>query len=63
MDSGKGFWLTDDEAHLVHKLVSDAFTRATDDTVADEIGNSDAIATAAQLYMRMADAMKDGRFR
>ena len=59
---GNGFSLTDEEAYLVYKLVSRAIIRSTNETVGDEIGNPDTIATAAQLYMRMADAMKEGRF-
>jgi hypothetical protein len=59
---GNGFSLTDQEAYLVYKLVSDAITRSTNKTVGVEIGNADAIATAVQLYMRMADAMEGGRF-
>lgn len=62
LESRDGFRLTDAEAHLVHKLASDAIERATDDTVLDMIGDADAIATAAQLYMRLADAMQEGRF-
>ena len=59
---GSGFTLTDEEAYLVYKLVSDAFTRSTDATVEREIGNADAVSTAAYLYMRMAEAMREGRF-
>ena len=59
---GNGFHLTDQEAYLVHKLVADAIMRSTNETVLDEIGDADAIATAAELYMRMAEAMKEGRF-
>jgi hypothetical protein len=62
MEQSSGFSLTDQEAYLVYKLVSDALFRSTNNTVQEEIGNADAIATAVQLYMRMADAMEGGRF-
>jgi hypothetical protein len=59
---GNGFTLTDEEAYLVYKLVSRAIIRSTNETVGEEIGDADAIATVVELYMRMADAMKEGRF-
>jgi hypothetical protein len=62
MDSGNGFTLTDEEAHLVYRLVSDAFTRASDENVQRVIGNEDAVNVAAELYVRMAEAMQRGRF-
>lgn len=62
MDSGNGFMLTDEEAHLVYRLVSDAFTRARDENVQHVIGNEDAVSVAAELYMRMVEAMQRGRF-
>lgn len=48
------FHLTNEEADLVHKLVSDALERATDETVQREIGDADTIRTAVGLYMRLA---------
>jgi hypothetical protein len=62
MDSGNGFHLTDREAHLVYKLVSDAISRSTNETVGREVGNSEAIARAVGLYVRMSNAMQGGRF-
>ncbi len=59
---GRGFSLTNEEALLVHKLVGDAITRSSDDTVWEEIGDPDAITTAVRLYTRMAEAMQGGRF-
>lgn len=59
---GSGFSLTDQEAYLVHKLVRDAIARSTDETVGREIGGADDIATAVELYMRLADEMRGGRF-
>jgi len=59
---GRGFNLTNEEALLVHKLVVDAITRSSDDTVWEEIGDEDAVRTAVRLYTRMADAMQGGRF-
>jgi hypothetical protein len=59
---GNGFSLTDEEAYLVYKLVSDAISRSTSETVEREIGNPDAIATAVGLYIRISDAMQGGRF-
>lgn len=55
--SGNGFKLTNEEAYLVHKLVSDAIARTTDKTVQHEIGDASAIRTAMRLYMRMSEAM------
>jgi hypothetical protein len=57
--TGNGFKLTNDEAYLVYKLVSDAITRSTDKTVQHEIGDASAVSTAMRLYMRMSEALPD----
>jgi hypothetical protein len=55
--TGNGFKLTNEEVYLVHKLVGDAITRATDKTVQHEIGDASAVNTAMRLYMRLSDAL------
>jgi hypothetical protein len=61
--TGNGFKLTNDEAHLVYKLLGDAFTRSTDATVGREIGDEIDVRTAANLYMRMFEAMRSHQSR
>ncbi len=55
--TGNGFKLSNEEAYLVHKLVSDAIARSTDKTVQHEIGDASAVNTAMRLYMRLSDAL------
>jgi hypothetical protein len=55
--SGNGFKLTNEEADLVYRLLGNAFTHSTDETVRREIGDEIDVRTAANLYMRMFEAM------
>lgn len=55
--TGNGFKLTNEEAYVVYKLVSDAIALSTDGTVQHKIGDESAVSTAMRLYMRMSDAM------
>jgi hypothetical protein len=55
--SGNGFKLTNEEAYVVYKIVSDAIARSTDKTIQREIGDESAVRTAMSLYLRMFDAM------
>ena len=57
MASGNGFKLTNEEAYVVYKLVSDAIALSTDGTVQQKIGDESAVGTAMRLYMRMSAAM------
>lgn len=59
--TGKGFKLTNEEAYLVHKLVSDILARTTDKTIAHDIGNESDVSIAMRLYLRLSNAMPSKR--
>jgi uncharacterized NAD-dependent epimerase/dehydratase family protein len=57
--TGNGFKLTNEEAYLAYKLVSDAIARSTDKTVQHEIGDASAVNIAMRLYVRLFEAMPE----